>query len=181
MILSKIQLLGLRALWFSASIISYTWFLFWICYDVLVWGVELTHVSPANYVGLILSIAFIGLNTKLGKIILSKRLKLPVKQKAQKKLILKAKKQKPQKKLLLKAKKTQVQQVQQVPEKKLIQPLKQKQQIQPVKEEEKQIPQGASIPPGCSFYLGYLHKRPKSVEMPEKCLDCDYVVNCLSP
>ena len=158
-----------RILWFSVSIICYSWYLFWICYDVLVWGAALTHVNPVNYVGLIVSIAFIGLNTKLGKIISSKKLKFPEKQKPQKKLVLKAKK---------------IQKVKQVPklhDRQRTQPIEQVKQIQPVEKEEKQMTQDSEVPPRCAHYLGYLHKRPNSSEIPEECLDCDYVVNCLSP
>jgi hypothetical protein len=139
--------------------------LYWIGYDVLIWNKVLSQVSPQNYFGLILSIVLIILGTQLGKIGISERLIL-AEQSVQKK----------------RTKKIQhVQQVQQGLEGERIQPSEQVQQIQPVKEKEKQIPQDASIPHGCGFYLGYLHKRPKSVEIPEECLECGYVVDCLSP
>ena len=119
---------------------------------------------PANYGGLILSITLIILGTQFGKISILKKPKLLVKQSVP-----------------IKPTKIQVQQLQQVLEEERIQPIKQVQQIQPAKEEEKQIPQNSVVPPGCRFYLGYLHKRPESVGIPEECLECGNVVNCLSP
>ena len=155
----------LRAVWIAAFIISSIWFLYWICYDVYVWNKVMSQVSPQNYFGLILSIVLIILGTQLGKLGISEKLML-LTESVQKKLTKKTK---------------QVQQVQPVLEEEQIQPSEQVQQIQPVKEEETQIPQGSSIPPGCGFYLGYLHNRPKSLEIPDKCLECEYVVDCLSP
>jgi hypothetical protein len=76
---------------------------------------------------------------------------------------------------------TQVQPIQQVAGEEQIQTIEQVQQTQPVEQEETHKPPNSSTPPGCKFYLGYLHKRPKSVEIPEKCLECGYVVDCLSP
>jgi hypothetical protein len=70
---------------------------------------------------------------------------------------------------------------QQAPELKMIEPVEQVQQIQPAEEETTQIPPGASVPPGCKFYLGYLNSRSESVEIPEECLACEHVVKCLSP
>jgi hypothetical protein len=52
---------------------------------------------------------------------------------------------------------------------------------EPVKDEAIQVPEGASVPRGCRFYLGYLHRRQKSVDIPEECLECGHVVDCLSP
>jgi hypothetical protein len=71
--------------------------------------------------------------------------------------------------------------VQPIDEEEGVQPIEQLQQIQPAEEETTEIPPGASIPPGCKFYLGYLHRRPESVEIPEECLECEHVVECLSP
>lgn len=156
----------LKAVWIIAFIISSIWFLYWIGYDVFIWNKALGQVSMQNYFGLILSIVLIILSTQLGRIGIFGKPTLLTKQSVQKKRTKKIQ---------------QVQQVQQVLEGERIEPSEQVQQIQTVKEEEKQIPQDASIPPGCGFYLGYLHKRPKSVEIPEKCLECGHVVDCLSP
>jgi hypothetical protein len=43
------------------------------------------------------------------------------------------------------------------------------------------ISQDSDIPSECKYYLGYLHTCPKSVEIPEECLKCEHVANCLSP
>jgi len=149
----------LRALWFVASIISSVWFLYWICYDVLVWNKALTQAAPANYVGFTVSIVLAILGTQLGKLGISEKPMLPPEQNIHKK----------------------VNQNQQALEEERVQPIEQVQQIQPAEEETTQIPPGASIPPGCKFYLGYLHTRPESVEIPEECLECEHVVKCLSP
>jgi hypothetical protein len=136
-----------RALWFAASTISSTWFLYWICYDILVWNKALTQAGPANYIGFIASIALAILGTQLGKLGILEKLTIPLQLNLHKN-----------------------QQGQRL------------QQIQPPKEEEtKQTPQESEIPSGCNFHLGYLHTRPESVEIPEECLECEHVANCLSP
>lgn len=161
MIYAKALLVKLRALWFVASIISSVWFLYWICYDVLVWNKALTQAAPANYVGFIVSIALAILGTQLGKLDISEKITPPPEQNIHK----------------------ETTKSQQAPEEEQVQPIEEVQQIQPPKEEEEttQIPPGASIPPGCKFYLGYLHTRPESVDIPEECLQCEHVVECLSP
>jgi len=159
LIFAKALPVKLRALWFVASIISSAWFLYWICYDVLVWNKALTQAAPANYVGFIVSIALAILGTQLGKRGISEKPMLPPEQNIHKK----------------------VNQNQQALEEERVQPIERVQQIQPAEEETTQIPPGASIPPRCKFYLGYLHRRPESVEIPEECLECEHVVECLSP
>jgi len=159
LIFAKALPVKLRALWFVASIISSVWFLYWICYDVLVWNKALTQAAPANYVGFIVSIALAILGTQLGKRGISEKPMLPPEQNIHKK----------------------VNQNQQALEEERVQPIERVQQIQPAEEETTQIPPGASIPPRCKFYLGYLHRRPESVEIPEECLECEHVVECLSP
>jgi hypothetical protein len=150
----------LRTLWFAASIISSVWFLYWICYDVLVWNKAVAQAGPANYVGFTASIALAIFGTQLGKLGILEKLTIPPEQNIYKK----------------------VNQNQQLPEWERIKLIEQVQQIQPPKEEETtQTPPGASVPRGCKFYLGYLHTRPESVEIPEECLGCEYVVECLSP
>jgi hypothetical protein len=150
----------LRALWFAASIVSSVWFLYWICYDVLVWNKAITQAGPANYAGFTVSIAFVIVGTQLGKLGILKKLTIHPEQNVYK----------------------NVNQNRQVLEWERIQPIEQVRQIQPPKEEETtQTPPGATVPRGCKFYLGYLHTRPESVEIPEECLECEYVVECLSP
>jgi len=107
----------------------------------------------------VLSIAFILLGTQIRRIRFAKKPTLLIRQSEQKR-----RRQQTQ----------QVQQIQQVPEEQQTQPTEHKQQIQPVKQKEKRVSAG------CSFYLGYLYERPKSVEIPQECLTCMNVVNCLS-
>ena len=159
MVFAKALPVRLRVLWFAAFIISSVWFLYWICYDVLVWNKALTQAATANYVGLIASIVLAILGTQLGKLgILEKPMFLP------------------EQTVHKEATKSQ-----QIPEGERIQLIEQLQQIQPAEEETTQTPPGSSVPRGCKFYLGYLHTRPESVEIPEECLGCEYVVECLSP
>jgi hypothetical protein len=159
----------LRALWFAAFIVSAVWFLYWIFYDVLVWNKALTQAGTANYVGFIVSIVLLILGTQLGKIGVHKKLMISPEQDLyqtvnQNQQVLEWEKMQP------------VEQVQQ------IQPPKEAQEIQPPKEvETKQVPQGALVPRGCKFYLGYLCTRPESTDIPEECLACEHVVGCLSP
>jgi len=147
----------IRALWFAVSIISSIWFLFWICYEALFWNKLLTQATAVNYVAFVLSIALLNIGIQLEKFSFFKKPKLLVEQNLPKKS----------------TEKTQIQQVQQVQEGEQIQ------QIQHVKDGNRQIPRDSEVPPGCRFYLGYLHKRPKSVEIPTECLGCTQIVNCL--
>jgi len=160
LIFPKALSVRLRALWFAASIVSSVWFLYWICYDMLVWNKAITQVGPANYAGFTASIALAILGTQLGKLGIFEKLLLPLEQTVHK----------------------EATKSQQILEGERIQIIEQVRQIQPPKEEETtQTPPGASVPRGCKFYLGYLHTRPESVEIPEECLGCEYVVECLSP
>lgn len=177
MIFTKALLVRLRPLWFVASIISSLWFLYWICYDILVWNKALTQAAPANYAGLIVSLVLAIVCTQLGKLGISEKPMLPPEQNVHKKVN--------QTQKALEGERVQpVKQVRHIQPVDQTQPAEQTQsaeQIQPAEEETIQIPPGAMIPPGCKFYLGYLHERPESVEIPEECLECEHVVECLSP
>jgi hypothetical protein len=52
-------------------------------------------------------------------------------------------------------------------------------QIQHANEGKSQTPQNSKTPDQCRFYLGYLHKRPQSENIPEECLLCNQMVNCM--
>ena len=151
----------LKVVWFGACMIPFAWFLYWIGYDVLVWGKALTQAQPTNYAGLAASIALMIIGTQLGKIGALEKLTIPSGQKAYKEL----------------------RQSSQLTEGERILLIEQTQQTQPPEKEEEttQIPPDASVPRGCKFFLGYLHARPESVEIPEGCLECENVVECLSP
>lgn len=148
-----------RALWLGASIISSIWFLYWICYDVIVWNKALTQARMENYVGLIVSIALAILGTQFAKRDAFEKVTLPLEQKIHKK----------------------VTENQQTLDAEPIKPVEHLQQTQNAKEEITRTDSGSFVPSGCKFYLGYLHTRPKSVEIPDKCLECEHVVDCLSP
>jgi hypothetical protein len=148
-----------RALLFLAFIISSVWFSYWICYDVFVWNKALTQAAPINYVGLVGSIALAIIGTQLGKSDVPEKTMSSPEQNVYE----------------------EETERQEVPELEKVEPIKEVQRIQSAEEETKQIPPGASVPPGCKFYLGYLNDRPESVEIPEECLACEHVVECLSP
>ena len=150
----------LRASWVAASVTSSIWYLYWICYDVLVWNKPLTQVRSLNYAGLMLSLAFIFVGIGIDKTFHFGKPKLPIGPVQQKEQV------------------PQTQQVQQV---KQVQQVRESQQIQSIKKEQKQTRRDSSIPPRCGFYLGYLHERPKSEEIPQECLTCIQVVSCISP
>ena len=162
MILTKALPTRVRALWFTASTITSIWFLFWILYDIFTWNKELTQVRPENYFGLIISITILILGTKIGKSSILGKSIHALEHNLEKNRI----------------KKAQDQQLKEVQQKQSIEKIH---EIQSTKEKEKKIPQDSEVPPGCKFYLGYLNKRPKNVNMPEECLECSNVVNCISP
>ena len=56
-----------QALWYSAFIVLYIWFLYWVSYDFFVWHKPIAEVNIVNYVGSIVSIAFIWAGTKIWK------------------------------------------------------------------------------------------------------------------
>ena len=47
----------------------------------------------------------------------------------------------------------------------------------PKNEQAKASPSSKS---GCSHFLGYLHERPKSEEIPSECMTCKNVIQCFS-
>ena len=55
------------------------------------------------------------------------------------------------------------------------------QQVLPLEEEIKPMSKDSEVRTGCRFHLGYLYARSDSVEIPEDCLECEDVANCLSP
>ena len=147
----------IRILWFAVSIISAIWFLYWICYEALIWNKLLTQATPINYIAFVLSITLIIIGTQLGKInIITKSKLLPE-----------------QNFLKNSQEKNQTQHIQQEQNEEQIH------QIQHANEEKSQTPQNSKTPYQCKFYLGYLRKRPKSENIPEECIECDQMVNCM--
>ena len=147
----------IRALWFAVSIISSIWFLYWICYEALIWNKVLTQATPINYIAFVLSITLIIIGTQLGKNSIFTKPKLLPEQNF----------------LKNSQEKNHTQHVQQE------QNEEQPHQIQHANEGKSQTPQNSKTPDKCRFYLGYLHNRPKSENIPEECLQCDQMVNCI--
>jgi len=65
--LTQASMIKYRALWYAAFIVSYIWSLYWISYDIFVWHKPLYQVNMMNYVGAIVSLAFIWAGTKIWK------------------------------------------------------------------------------------------------------------------
>jgi|Deesub1362B_J571_1020462.scaffolds.fasta_scaffold04167_4 hypothetical protein len=59
-----------------------------------------------------------------------------------------------------------------------IKPRKQK-STPPVKNKQKENSKPQKMMEGCSHYLGYLKERPKNTPIPEECLLCTEMVQCL--
>ena len=136
----------IRTLWFTVSIISLIWFLYWICYEGFVWNKFLSQATPVNYVALVISIVSIIISTQIGRIRYFSNPKLLVEPNFPKRELEK----------------------------------NQTQQVPHVNYKKKQMFQGSKVPIGCRFYLGYLSNRPKSVEVPQDCMGCNQMLNCLS-
>jgi hypothetical protein len=147
----------IRALWFAVSIISSIWFLYWICYEALIWNKVLTQATPINYIAFVLSITLIIIGTQLRKISIFTKPKLLPEQNF----------------LKNSQEKNQTQHIQRE------QNEEQPHQVQHSNEAKSQTPQNSKTPDQCRFYLGYLHKRPKSENIPEECLQCDQMVDCI--
>jgi hypothetical protein len=136
----------IRTLWFTVSIISLIWFLYWICYEGFVWNKFLSQATPVNYVALVISLVSIIISTQIGRIRYFSKPKLLVEPNFPKRELEK----------------------------------NQTQQVQHVNYKKKQMFQDSKVPNGCRFYLGYLSNRPKSVEVPQDCMGCNQMLNCLT-
>ena len=124
--IAEANMIKYQAVWYSIFIALYIWFLYWVSYDFFVWHKPIAEVNLVNYVGSIVSIAFIWAGTKIGK---RNRIEAGnLQQKLQK------------------------------------------------------MPQKTSAPNNfsCTHYLGYLHQRQRSQEIPAECLTCKNVIQCFS-
>ena len=153
-----------QIIWYSASLLTYGWFLSWIAYDILIWHKPITQVSITNYAGAIIAMALIWAGTKLFK--LPRRMAQPQTIHPEK-----PKGQEPEKN--------------QKPEKKKNQYL----ESQPIPREQPQIqlqtepqPSKHTIPDfrGCKHTLSYLQEHENTKEIPDKCLTCIELLKCLS-
>jgi hypothetical protein len=63
--LTEASTLKFQALWYSAFIGVYIWFLYWISYDFFVWQKPIAEVNLTNLAGAIASLAFIWAGTKI--------------------------------------------------------------------------------------------------------------------
>ena len=57
---------------------------------------------------------------------------------------------------------------------------KEKPKVHQEHSQKKVLRSKSSVPSGCKKYLGYLHERPeKSSTIPEECIVCSKVLNCI--
>jgi hypothetical protein len=149
-----------QIIWYSASLLTYGWFLSWIAYDILIWHKPITQVSITNYAGAIIAMALIWAGTKL--------FKLP-RRNAQPQTTQPEKDQKPEKK------KTQHLEPQLI--------RRDQPQVQPQTQTQPQPqPPKHTIPNliGCKHTLSYLQEHENTKEIPDKCLTCTELLKCLS-
>jgi hypothetical protein len=136
--------------WYSASIAVYAWFMFWIAYDIFVWHKPLFQGNITNYIGAAASIAFIWVEARLLK---SKRLKKKLAPPEE------PKPQKPQ-------------------EKQTEQPKTHQNQTQPA----------TTLPPKqthtnkntCIHRKVYLQNHQNPTQMPDECLTCTKLIQCIT-
>lgn len=165
-------LLSRQVIWYSASLFMYGWFVGWIAYDILVWHKSITQVSPTNYVGAIMAMALIWAGTVIfnaptrGVIERLKKRPKNLKEKV------------PRKRNHRLSKLSSV-----------TAPLAQPQQLPPAQPEPQTLPEQATIPEqpqqtapnisGCTHHFGYLHQLGKTKEIPDACLTCKELIQCL--
>ena len=65
--ITEASMIKYQALWYSTFIAVYIWFLYWVSYDFFVWHKPIVEINIVNYVGSIVSIAFIWAGTKIRK------------------------------------------------------------------------------------------------------------------
>ena len=65
--LPHVSIIQRKVLWYSGALVSYSWFLSWIAYEIFLLQKPLAEVSVINYVGVTASMAFIWAGTKLWK------------------------------------------------------------------------------------------------------------------
>jgi len=159
-----------RVIWYSASLLLYGWFLSWIAYDIFVWHKPINQVSLTNYVGAVTAMALIWAGTKLFKAPSHVVVKQPRRQKN-------FKDKEPSKRNRQPPKPTSPTPPQ--PQ----QPTPAQPEPQPQPEQPKmpmQPKQTAPTIPGCTRHLGYLHQPGKTREIPDECLTCKELIQCLS-
>jgi len=153
-----------RVIWYSASLLLYGWFLSWIAYEIFVWHKPITQVNMANFAGAITAMALIWAGTKLFKT--PRHVAQPPTPKQEN---IRHKEHEPTKKEK-EPKKRKQQQPQPQPE-------PEEQQKQP---EPQQPEYTTPSTPGCTHNLSYLHQPGKTKEIPDECLTCTQLIQCLT-
>lgn len=160
---------GYRVVWYCASLLMYGWFLSQIANDIFVWHKPISQISPTNYVGAIVAMALIWAGTKLFKIPQYIVVEQPRRQNLVKDNELIKPKRRQSK---LSSIPLQRQQATPVQPESPTQPKQEEMPIQPVQ----------TVPSilGCTRRLGYLHQTGNTKEIPDQCLICKDLIQCLS-
>jgi len=167
---SIINSLNNRVIWYSATLLLYFWFLYWIAYDIFVWHKPITEISPINFAGAITAMALIWIGTKLPatfKIPLKHTIRLPQKHENPKPQNEPRKEAKPKKRKQHTLKPPTPQPTPQTPT-----PQPQQHQTPP------QPPQTKLQT--CTHHYGYLHQPGNINNIPDECLTCQKVTKCLT-
>jgi len=167
---SIINSLNNRVIWYSATLLLYFWFLYWIAYDIFVWHKPITEISPLNFAGAITAMALIWIGTKLPttfKIPLKHTIRLPQKHENQK----------PQQDQPTKENKPKKRKHTTKPP--TPQPTTQTPTPQPQQHQTPPQPQQTKLQT-CTHHYGYLHQPGNINNIPDECLTCPKVTKCLT-
>ncbi len=159
----------LKIAWFAVFAVGAAWFLYWISYDLFVWQKSLSQVPIVNYAGLTLSITLFTFGFLIGRV------------SWQKKTLSQPREQKRSGESGQMSAFTRVQQPTTEPsfpsDTSFKLSLTQKRAED---QQEKVEPKNREHPIGCIHFIGYLRERPKSTAIPDNCISCKNVVECLS-
>jgi len=160
------RILNYRVIWFSASLFTYGWFLTWIAYDVFVWHKSITQVSLTNFAGAFAAMAMIWAGTFIFKTPKPVVVEQPKRQKTLKERI--PRKRKRQTSKLASSAPSQAEQIPHIHTEPEHEPQPERKSI------HKQPRETAATNARCS------HRIVNSLEIPDGCLTCTDLLQCLS-
>lgn len=165
-----------QLLWYAISISIYSWFMFWIAYDIFVWQKTIFEWNIGNFLGALASIAFIWAEVQLCKnkqstpsidVAKPQHLPQPLQQPKLRKPY--AKRTEPQKPNQLEQAKLRQKPAQPPPTQILTSPM-------PVQE----IRETHTNYANCIHYAGHLAAHQDASLMPNECLTCTNLIQCLT-
>jgi hypothetical protein len=160
------RVLNYRVIWFSASLFTYGWFLTWIAYDVFVWHKSITQVSLTKFAGAFAAMAMIWAGTFIFKAPKPVVVEQSKRQKTLKERI--PRKRKHQTSKLASSAPSQAEQIPQIHTEPEPEPQPERKPI------HKQPRETAATSARCS------HRIVNSLEIPDGCLTCTDLLQCLS-